>query len=526
MIRKVKNLSVFTIVLLSMLLIGSHSLTAENVMLIDDRPVAEEMLGSSGITWMPKIGYASLTVTVARPDGSVFTKTFDSGGTPYLDLSEFVGQGFADGLYTYELKANPERNRHIRGAVEMEAQSLLGREDFSQTGYFTVRGGIILNSSSTETLSRPFDQLILDDLIVDGSLCVGFDCINGESFGFDTLRLKENNLRIHFQDTSSSAGFPSNDWRIIINDSNSGGASYFAVEDSDAGRKPFTIEAGAPANSLYVEDGGRVGMGTATPVVELHVSDGDTPTLRLDQDGSGGWAPQVWDVAGNEANFFIRDVTNGSKLPFRIKPGAPTNSIFVASDGKIGLGTDSPAFAMELQMTNTTATFALERTDGATAKISGGSSAAQFGSHSNHDLKLVTGNDTKVTINTSGQMGIGVTPTHLIHLSGGAYSDGTTWQDASSIRFKEDVRLLEAAEAVDTLEGLNPVKFKYKTNKLEEYVGFIAEDVPELVATSGRQGLSPMDIVAVLTKVVKEQQKTISSLNDRIGDLEKKLTSK
>ena len=38
------------------------------------------------------------------------------------------------------------------------------------------------------------DQVITDDLIVQNSLCVGFDCTNGESFGFDTLRLKENNL--------------------------------------------------------------------------------------------------------------------------------------------------------------------------------------------------------------------------------------------------------------------------------------------------------------------------------------------
>ena len=26
------------------------------------------------------------------------------------------------------------------------------------------------------------DQVILDDLIVDGSACIGFDCVNGESF--------------------------------------------------------------------------------------------------------------------------------------------------------------------------------------------------------------------------------------------------------------------------------------------------------------------------------------------------------
>ena len=68
---------------------------------------------------------------------------------------------------------------------------------------------------------------------------------------------------------------------------------------------------------------------------------GDTPTIRLDQQG-GGWSPQIWDVAGNEANFFIRDVTNGSKLPFRIKPGAPTDSLIIRENGFVGIGTYNP----------------------------------------------------------------------------------------------------------------------------------------------------------------------------------------
>src|SRR5882672_5192780 len=55
------------------------------------------------------------------------------------------------------------------------------------------------------------DFVIADDLIVQGSTCTGLDCVNNESFGFDTLKLKENNLRIFFEDTSVSAGFPSND---------------------------------------------------------------------------------------------------------------------------------------------------------------------------------------------------------------------------------------------------------------------------------------------------------------------------
>ena len=51
-------------------------------------------------------------------------------------------------------------------------------------------------------------------------------------------------------------------------------------------------------------------------------------------------------------------------------------------------------------------------------------------------------------------------------------------------------------------------------------VGFIAEDVPDLVATTDRKGLSSMDIVAVLTSVVKDQQKTIDELKTRLDEMQ------
>ncbi len=192
-------------------------------------------------------------------------------------------------------------------------------------------------------------QVFVTDVVVQGSLCTGFDCVNGESFGFDTLRLKENNLRIHFQDTSVSASFPSNDWRLLANDTGNGGGNFFAIEDSTAGRQIFRVDAGAPANSLRVDSAGDVGVGNSNPIVELHVTDGDSPTLRLEQNGSSGFTAQSFDIVSNEANFFIRDVTNGSQLPFRIKPGADTDSLFIAADNNIGMGTDSPQANLDIK---------------------------------------------------------------------------------------------------------------------------------------------------------------------------------
>jgi hypothetical protein len=190
-----------------------------------------------------------------------------------------------------------------------------------------------------------------EDLIVKGSECLGVDCPDAPTFGFHTLRLMENNLRIAFDDTSASASFPANDWEITINDATNGGLNYFGVTDVTAANMPFRILAGAGANALYVSsNGGNVGLGTDAPVVELHVTDGDSPTLRLEQNGANGWTAQTWDVAGNETNFFIRDVTGGSSLPFKIKPGAPDNAIFVAANGTIGLGTGGPNLNASLDL--------------------------------------------------------------------------------------------------------------------------------------------------------------------------------
>jgi hypothetical protein len=106
------------------------------------------------------------------------------------------------------------------------------------------------------------DQVIPDDLIVQGSTCVGLDCVNNESFGFDTVRLKENNTRIRFDDTSTSSGFPSNDWQLEANDSQSGGANRFMIVDDTAARIPFSVLAGAPSNALVIAADGEVRAGT------------------------------------------------------------------------------------------------------------------------------------------------------------------------------------------------------------------------------------------------------------------------
>ncbi|MGD2090370.1 MAG: tail fiber domain-containing protein [Candidatus Aminicenantes bacterium] len=518
-IKRILKINVLAVLLIGFLTVGVYGQEA------DFKPVADEMIGSSGISWVPKVNYSRLELTISRPDGTVFSKTFDSGSSLYASLSEIFGDSYLDGTYNYELRVTPVLDMSSR-SLEVDRYSGKTNEALTQSGGFFVQNGAIVNkdilepgseaatgpiSGAQEGLSGVKDIVHLDDVIITFSLCVGNDCSNGENFGFDTIRLKENNLRIKFDDTSTSASFPKNDWQITANGSNNGDPSYFRIDDVTNSRVPFTIEAGTPSNTLYVDSSQRIGIGTSTPVVDIHVKQGNTPTLRLEQDGSDGFTPQTWDLAGNEANFFLRDVNSG-KLPFRVKPGAPEDSIFIDTDG-VGFGTDNPGFPIHLSTNSSTnAVIVGEKDGGATVKMGATSNQAQFGSISDHPLKIVTANITRMSVNSDNS---------LVMTSGASCTAAGVWTDASSRELKENIRGLSTDEALETLDGLNPVKYNYKVEKDEEYLGFIAEDVPEMVAMKDRKHMTPMDVVAVLTKVVQEQQKTISQLKEKIEAIEK-----
>jgi hypothetical protein len=487
--------------------------------------VAEVIIQPDGIIFVPMVSYALLEVTISRPDGTIYNKAFKSGGEPQVGLGEILGDGRLDCSYVYELRAIQDLNFKKREGDEVDIR--YSQRPMVQNGGFTVyRGEIVVPgdpepeekkgvsfTTSQQGLSGTQDFVINDDLIVDGSACIGFDCVNGESFGFDTLRLKENNLRIKFDDTSVAASFPRNDWQLTANDSANGGASKFSIDDISGSRTPFTVEANARSHSLYVDDGGRIGIRTSTPSTEIHVIDGDTPTLRLQQDGSSGFAPQTWDVAGNETNFFVRDVTNGSTLPFRIRPSAPTSSIFIDVDGDIGFGTSSPGFPVHLITdSSTNAAIVAERTNGATNFMNATDTRGVFGTTTDHNLRFVR--DSVFQMDLIGNSDIEMQ-------DGGGYNG--TWNPASSRELKENIKDLTVDDAMEALAGLNPVTYNYKADKEEPRVGFIAEDVPELVAMNSRKTLGTVDIVSVLTKVVQEQQKFIREQQKINAELEKKI---
>jgi hypothetical protein len=348
--------------LVLLLLTGPNHATAARPSL-QDEPIADMQLSSTAIRWTPHRSYAALILTIAAPDGTVVRQEFGPGVAPALDIAGIGGRRGIDGIYTYELRAAPILDAATRRALAAAAASgdrtaiveRLRREgqlpaQLVQSGNFQIANGAFVSPGRAAEPTHasefanvaPQDVVTPDDQIVQGSLCVGFDCVDGESFGFDTVRLKENNTRLKFDDTSASAGFPANDWQLTANDSASGGVNKFSIEDITGVKVPLTIIAGAPSDSIHVSSSGRLGLRTSTPALDIHMNTSDTPAIRFEQNNAVGFSAQTWDVGANEANFFIRDLTAGSRLPFRVRPGAPTSSIDIAASGNVGIGTAAP----------------------------------------------------------------------------------------------------------------------------------------------------------------------------------------
>jgi uncharacterized cupin superfamily protein len=122
--------------------------------------------------------------------------------------------------------------------------------------------------------------------------------------------------------------------------------------------------------------------------------------------------------------------------------------------------------------------------------------------------------------------------THAITLPDTSDNSGKVKANAflsySSIRFKKNVQPLESP--MDTLSKLNGVSYDWKDTGKKDY-GFIAEEVgkvlPEIVEWSAdSEYANSMDyirIISFLVEGVKEQEKKITDLQNKLADMSEKL---
>jgi hypothetical protein len=151
----------------------------------------------------------------------------------------------------------------------------------------------------------------------------------------------------------------------------------------------------------------------------------------------------------------------------------------------------------------------------------------------NPSLRFMTKNMERMMVDDQGSIGVHMSgvindfnPAHPIHAqTSGAYLSGLgVWTNSSSRALKENILPLGLEAALSAPGELQRVEFNYRADPSDPQVGFIAEDVPALVATPDRTGLAPMDIVAVLTAVVKAQQETLAAQAEQLERQQQELT--
>lgn len=142
-----------------------------------------------------------------------------------------------------------------------------------------------------------------------------------------------------------------------------------------------------------------------------------------------------------------------------------------------------------------------------------------------HSAGQISFPETRVTVLSAqitgfNTVGVGIntaTPAHTLDVNGDAHIAGTltvqTLQQTSSRDLKRDIAGLSGETAAHVLKALRPVSFHFKDDTAQTLqFGFIAEDVPEEVASSNRRGINAMNVVAVLTQVLKDQHRALAGL--------------
>jgi hypothetical protein len=226
------------------------------------------------------------------------------------------------------------------------------------------------------------------------------------------------------------------------------------------------LDMSSPPDSLVVDTTGNVGVGTATPGAKL-------------------------DVLGDIRTTFTG--VNNIGLVELLKMSVDNTNTDKFSDA---------GFAMENKRANFSWAFRTLESTGGFAASKQGTGAKEF------EVR----NPTTVAANVS------------LYLANGARNVNGQWLNASSRSYKENINELSSEDAMKALKGLKSVTYEFKRDEDNtQRVGFIAEDVPALLATKDRKTVDSLQIISVLTKAVQVIQADVNAKDQKIAEMEAKI---
>ncbi len=323
--------------------------------------------------------------------------------------------------------------------------------------------------------------------------------------------------------------------------------------------------------SMLINQNGKVGIGGIAPSELLTVGDsflaplgGNRITIADADDFSGINIGKNYD---NRA-YILWDPTS-SKFNFGTVNGAiDYGNTLTLYNGKMGINNNSPQYDLHVgngsiaavNGSNTrvvvsdndngqrAALLGLAKTDAGTrveaqleanGNIISGPSVI-VGSASSHPLYLRTANITRMTILSTGNVGINTTsPNYTLEVNGtAAKTGGGSWDSPSDIRLKENVRNYN--DGLNKILSIRPVQFNYTQasgyNSEKDQIGVVAQELekiaPYMVDSFEKEGeefltVNNSAMVYMLINAVKEMNQKIEdleteiiTLKDQVGKLE------
>lgn len=280
------------------------------------------------------------------------------------------------------------------------------------------------------------------------------------------------------------------------------------------GTKASAVEVFNVTNSGGAYFAGSVGIGNTNPTVAKLQVKGENGKYA-------GYLYNTSGVAGQTNGLIIEGGTNTLDYSLVVNSSAGLPYFQVRGDGKVGIGTTSPAAKLDVVSNGKVAAFG--------AVGSGGDNYISFvGSSNTFDVGVTDGSfgiaDSGVAyrfkISQSGNVYVSTLGTGLLYSNAGTL----TSTNPSDSRLKDDITDLQYG--LNEILQLRPVSYNWKNDNINQgkQFGFIAQEVqevmPELVKEfeteeGERLGLDKEGIYAALVNAIKELKAEIEILKNK-----------